>query len=166
MTAMGTTVYWAVLCLAIAAVLFAVEIFIPSGGLLGLLSAAALVTGVVLLFQVNTALGMAGAIASLVAVPVAVLLAMKLWPHTPIFRMLVLDDAQQRSDSDAPADAREPGALVGHTGTAVTDLRPSGMCVIDGKRLDCLSDHGLIESGTAVRVVRVDGRNILVRAES
>ncbi len=162
---MGTTVYWAVLCLAVAAVLFAVEIFIPSGGLLGLLSAAALVTGVVLLFQINTTLGLAGAIASLVAVPVAVMLAMKLWPHTPIFRLLVLSDAQQRSDEDAPPQAHEAGAMVGRTGTAVTDLRPSGMCVIDGKRLDCLSDQSLIEAGTSVRVVRIEGRNIMVRAD-
>lgn len=162
---MGTTVYWAVLCLAIAAVLFVVEIFIPSGGLLGLLSATALVTGVVLLFQVNTTLGLAGAIAALVAIPVAVMLALKFWPQTPIFRWMVLKEEQPRSDSDAPPEMREPDALVGRNGRASTDLRPSGMCVIDGRRMDCLSDHGLIEAGTPIRVVRVDGRNILVRAE-
>jgi membrane-bound serine protease (ClpP class) len=53
--------------------------------------------------------------------------------------------------------------FVGQSGTAVTDLRPAGTVVIDGRRVDAISDGEFIENGQTVRVLRAQGICIIVR---
>lgn len=161
---MDAVIYWALLFLAMAIILFVLEILIPSGGILGILSALSLIVGVIMLFRINTTLGMAGAIVSLVAVPIALMLAVKLWPHTPIFRLLVLNESQARATSDDAASAGPLADLLGREGIAATDLRPAGVCVIDGRRIDALADGPMIDAGRAVKVVHVEGITLKVRA--
>jgi membrane-bound serine protease (ClpP class) len=54
--------------------------------------------------------------------------------------------------------------LLHGTGTAVTQLRPSGVANINGQRVDVVTEGGLIERGAAVKVVAVEGSRIVVRA--
>jgi len=56
----------------------------------------------------------------------------------------------------------KPELLQG-TGTALTQLRPSGVALINGERVDVVTEGGLIERGTAVKVVMVEGARIVVR---
>lgn len=173
-------ILWAIVCLATALVLFFVEIFIPSGGIIGVAAAVSLIAGIVLLFQVDTMLGLVGAIVCVAAVPFLGMMAARVWPHTPVARMLTLKNPR-RSDIDESAldgqmegrpDGVSPTAhdamlkarsLVGVEGRAVTDLRPVGSCVIEGKRLECLAEGGMILSGARVRVMSADGMQVKVR---
>jgi len=157
---MNPYVFWAIVCLSLAVVIFFFELFLPSGGMLGFIATAALVTGIVLLFNVNTLLGLIGTLVALIAVPLLVLLAMRLWPHTPIFRWLVLKNPQQ-TDLNA-VGAGEPG-LVGAEGICLTELRPVGTCLVSGKRYDCISEDGILQTGTRIRVVSADGFQVKVR---
>ena len=52
--------------------------------------------------------------------------------------------------------------LIGRTGTARTDLRPSGKVQIDGKVHDAVSEQSFIVKGTTVRVVRYETGQIYV----
>jgi membrane-bound serine protease (ClpP class) len=52
--------------------------------------------------------------------------------------------------------------LLGKRGVALTDLRPSGAALIDGKRTDVLTEGSFIKRGTAVRVIRVEGSGVVV----
>jgi membrane-bound serine protease (ClpP class) len=54
--------------------------------------------------------------------------------------------------------------LLNGIGTAVTQLRPSGVATINGQRVDVVTEGGLIERGTPVKVVAVEGSRIVVRA--
>jgi len=54
--------------------------------------------------------------------------------------------------------------LLHATGAALSQLRPSGTANIDGQRVDVVTEGGLIEAGTAVKVVTVEGARIVVRA--
>jgi membrane-bound serine protease (ClpP class) len=54
------------------------------------------------------------------------------------------------------------GHLVGKSGVAVSDLRPSGIALIEGARLDVLGEGTFIHKGDAVRVVRIDTNSIIV----
>ena len=69
-------IIWAVLLLGVAVVLFFVEVFLPSHGLISLVAAVSLVAGIVLLFKVDTTLGLAGALLAIVCVPIFVVMAM------------------------------------------------------------------------------------------
>ena len=57
----------------------------------------------------------------------------------------------------------ETPELLNGTGVALTQLRPSGTASINGQRLDVVTEGGLIERGTAVKVVAVEGARIVVR---
>ncbi len=170
----GAYLAWALALLAVALALFVVEMFVPSGGLIGLLSALSLIGGIVLMFWEDTAFGLVAVVVVLFALPFAVGLALKVMPSTPFIRALTLGDPDPGEDDDAAghADAGlgvvgvgpHDHPLVGKTGKAVTNLRPVGVVVIEGRREECLAHGGMIESGQTVRVVSVDGMQIKVKA--
>lgn len=58
----------------------------------------------------------------------------------------------------------ERGQLLNQTGTALTQLRPSGVAIIAGHRVDVVAEGALIEKGEAVRVIAVEGSRVVVRA--
>jgi membrane-bound serine protease (ClpP class) len=58
----------------------------------------------------------------------------------------------------------EQTGLLHHTGTAVTNLRPSGTALIDGRRIDVVTEGAMVEPGSPVRVVAVEGMRVVVRA--
>ena len=57
----------------------------------------------------------------------------------------------------------EKPELLNGTGVALTQLRPSGTASIKGQRVDVVTEGGLIERGTAIKVVTVEGARIVVR---
>lgn len=154
---------WGVILLGIALALFFVEVIVPSGGIIGFLSAICMIVGVVMLFKFNTTLGLIGAIVSLLAIPFLFAFAIKVWPNTPIARLLMLKNPPRQDTQDDTG--KSPDQMVGMKGKAMTDLRPVGTCLIDGQRMQCLAVSGLIRSDSAIRVVSADGMEIKVRAE-
>jgi membrane-bound ClpP family serine protease len=155
---------WIVTLIAAAAVLFVLEILIPSGGLIGAAAFVSLVAAVVMMFMVDPVFGWIGLILSLFAVPAAVVLGLKVFPHTPVGKRLILADQQptdervRYSSDDAPASS-----LLGAEGVTVTGLRPVGTCKINGNRYECLAERGVIAANTTVKVVSVEGIEIKVR---
>jgi membrane-bound serine protease (ClpP class) len=51
----------------------------------------------------------------------------------------------------------------GKTGFSETLLRPSGRAIIEGKRIDVLTEGGFIEKEKKIKVIKVDGGKIIVR---
>jgi membrane-bound serine protease (ClpP class) len=163
---MEPTLGWALACFALALALFVVEVLLPSGGLLGIAALGAAGIGIGLLFAVNPTLGFAGLGATVAATPVLLFVAVKVFPHTPLARLLTLrnpEPARRGAGGTAETGRRR---LEGCVGRARTDLRPSGACDIEGERLDCVAEHGVIPRGTPVEVVRASGMEIRVRPVS
>ncbi|MBL8757974.1 MAG: NfeD family protein, partial [Phycisphaerae bacterium] len=102
--------------------------------------------------------------------PTFLFFGLRMMPHTPIGRMLVLssDREEEREGDDEPppraAGVAALAAMVGQEGVVVTDLRPVGTIRIGEKRYDALSELGMIRAGTAVRVTGVEGTELRVRA--
>lgn len=156
-----TLLLWAIVCLAIAAMLLVLELFIPSGGIIGIAAGAALIAGIVLLVLYDTHIGLMAAIGALLAVPFFVVAAIRIWPSTPIARLLTLSDHETPATS--PASTSDHDSLVGATGHALTDLRPVGVCQIGDRRLDCMADGTVIRAGSPVRVTSVEGMQVRVQ---
>ena len=55
-------------------------------------------------------------------------------------------------------------SMVGKLGETITVLRPSGTAIIEDERYDVVSEGGFINKGTRIRVTKVEGRRIVVRA--
>ena len=57
----------------------------------------------------------------------------------------------------------EKPELLNGTGTALTQLRPSGTAEINGQRVDVVTEGDLIERGAKLKVVAVEGSRVVVR---
>ncbi len=98
-----------------------------------------------------------------VLLPMVLALAVHLWPRTPMGKLLILKppDLDEIEPATAPLEH-----LLGQFGRTLTPLRPSGMVDFDGRRLDALSEEGLIPAGALVRAVQVRGHQLVVRTVS
>jgi membrane-bound ClpP family serine protease len=155
---------WSVLLLFIGLALVCVEVFVPSGGVLGFLSITCLVTGIGLAFYHRGAeVGFLFLAVTAVLVPVAIVVAFRYWPKTPMGRRLLLDVPTSRDvlpDSPRRQQLRE---LVGKRGVAKSLMMPSGAVVIGGQTFDALSEGIPIEAGQPIKVIEVRGTRVLVR---
>lgn len=157
----------AIVLLAIAVALFLLEFFVPSGGVLGFLSVCALVGFIVLLFREDQTWGLIGATVVLLAIPPAVMVAVKYYPDTRIARWLSLQN-EPMSESAQRGDAaievtQQTKAMIGKRGRSVTPLRPVGVCIIDGKRHDCIAEGGIIRADREIEVVDAEPLQLKVR---
>lgn len=160
------TLFWAVVLLLLGVVCLVLEMFLPSAGTLGLLSALSFIAAVVLGFTAGPRSGIAMTLAVTFIVPLFLAAAVRYWPHTPLGKMILLQ--RPRHDEVLPrTDAyRTHRTLVGKYGHAQSHLLPSGVVSIEGKTYDAVS-HGLpIDAGQSVRVVGLDTQRLVVRAET
>jgi len=86
-------------------------------------------------------------------------LSIKYFPQTKLGNQMILHKTLEGAQSSRNASVD----LVGREGVAQTVLRPSGMAVIDGHRLDVAAESGMIAPGTPIKVVAVEGTRIVVR---
>ncbi len=64
--------------------LLALELFIPSGGLLGVAAAASLICSIILGFMHSLAAGAVVMISSAIGIPALISLGLKIWPRTAL----------------------------------------------------------------------------------
>jgi membrane-bound ClpP family serine protease len=154
---------WAAILLAIGLTLAVLEVFVPSGGLLGFLSFLSMLAAVYLAFRHGpwSGVGMLGL--AVFAVPAGLIVALQWWPRTPMGRRILLplpkgDDVLPDSDK-----RRNLKLLVGKLGKARTLMLPSGAIDIEGTVVDALSEGMAIEAGSWVKVIEVRGTRVVVR---
>jgi membrane-bound ClpP family serine protease len=155
---------WPLLLLAFGLILLVTEAFIPSGGLIGLLALGFLGLSLYLAFTIPDApyLGWKFLAADLILIPVAMVVAIHLWPRTPLARRIFLA-APTPEEFDTATPKHRLDHLIGEFGRALTPMRPSGMVDFDGRRLDGLAEEGLIPAGALVRAIRIQSGVLIVR---
>lgn len=154
---------WAILLLVIGLALAVVEIFVPSGGLIGFLAFAAIVGAVLVAFMENSLTGLAILAISILGLPVVIALGLKWWPYTPIGKRVLLSAPE--SDDVLPDDPKRRAlkSLVGKVGRARSQMLPSGSVLIEGRTIDAVSEGLPIEPDQPVQVVAVHGMEVIVR---
>ena len=75
---------WAIILIVVGASLIVLELFIPSGGIIGFLSAASFVVAVIMGFQIDNNTGLAILGSALLTSGLMIALIIKYWHHTPI----------------------------------------------------------------------------------
>ena len=155
---------WPLLLLAIGLILLITEAFIPSGGLIGVLAIGCLVVSLYQAFSIpeDPSLGWKFLAAEIVLIPGAAMLAVYLWPRTPLAKRIFLPPPAPE-DMDTAHSRVRLDHLLGEFGRALTPLRPSGNVDFDGRRLEARAEEGLIEAGSLVRAVRVQSGVLIVR---
>jgi len=155
---------YVIILLLAGIILVILETLLPSGGILGVLATASLIGAIVLGFMQSPAAGWVVLLAVLICVPILVLLGLKALPGTPFGRRMILAEPQQDKGARGKAgvDDENFGSLKGKSGISVTELRPSGIAEINGKRYSVVSEGEMIEPSVEIFVKEVEGNNIII----
>lgn len=134
---------------AVGLALLVAEAMMP-GIIMGVVGFGALITSVVFGFTHHWAIG-AGQIV------LAVGLVM------PAFVIGLRRVTLKASLGEGGSFARDYSAYVDREGETQTELRPAGVVVIDGRKVDVVTAGEQIERGKRVRVTKVEGNRIVVK---
>jgi membrane-bound serine protease (ClpP class) len=141
----------------VGAGLLLLETILP-GFIAGILGIICLIAGVVMAYATFGArTGNLVALGVMAGLMVGTWIWLRYFPESRIARVFI----SQRVVGDLKVEKPE---LLDQVGVAQTNLRPSGMALIEGKRVDVVTEGPMIEKGTSVRVVAVEGLRVVVRA--
>jgi membrane-bound ClpP family serine protease len=157
---------WSLLLLLAGLGLLVLEAFVPSGGVIGVLSVLSIVASIVVAFMGGWHIGLIMLVTTMVVVPALMAAGVKWWPRTPIGRAIVLEPPASGDDVLPETERqRKLQSLVGRAGVAKTKMLPSGVVVIDGETYDAVGEGMAIEPGQGIRVTAVRTNRIVVRLE-
>jgi len=173
-TGASSPIIWAFIFIGIALILFFVELFVPSGGLLALIGALAVIGSLVAFFMHDANTGLIATAIYIVFGPILFWIVFKIWASSPLAKRMILggiveedsEEAMQKSQARFARRQEELQQLIGKEGNTITILRPVGVVRIDGQRIDAMAETGSIEADTAIKVVSVYDNQIKVRAIS
>ena len=156
------TLIWPAAILFLSVTLLVLEMFIPSGGILGFLSVVAMIASIVVAFH-NGGIdfGTGFLIVTTVVFPTMIVLVMRWWPQTPIGRR-ILNRPSDRAKNILPNDSRQIQQLIGKRGRSKCAMLPAGAIVVDGRTYDAITRGMPIEADQIVEVIEVSGNRIVV----
>ncbi len=100
---------------------------------------------------------------SLIATFGLTLLIMKSFPHTGLWKRVVL--ASSEKTQAGYTSAKDFSQYLGKLGETISILRPSGRAIIDGEIIDVITEGDFIDTHKVVVVTRVEGSKIFVSLE-
>lgn len=157
----------AMLFLVVGIGLLVLEFFVPSGGLLGLLCLVALVVSVWSAKQawygVKPGYWYTYLTLLICLIPSSLYGMVKFLQNSEYGNRVLLKGPSVEEVTPYVEEQRKLEAMVGKVGMAESELCPSGVCRIEGERIDCLSDGQLVERGLRIKVVGHRGQYPIVR---
>lgn len=141
-------------------VLLLVEALMPGFGVAGVSGVILVLVSIVLIsssfYQAVLIL-----VATIAVVALVVIALYKMGYGRGYIKSIVLNTEQKNSEGYvSTADYK---TLLGKKGVAVTPLRSAGTVLIDGKKVDAVSEGEFIEKDIEVEVIKVEGSRVVVR---
>ncbi len=134
-------------------------LIIPGFGFAGVMGLLSLVAGSYIAYtKLNLLMGLIVSLGSLIII----IFSLKLFPKTRIWKSLRLDKAETKKD-DFQSSSKDLEVLTGKEGISITPLRPTGTAIINGKRVDVVSEGIFITQNTSIKVISVEGNRVVVR---
>ncbi|NCA99510.1 MAG: hypothetical protein EOM70_09055 [Clostridia bacterium] len=139
--------------------LLLIEVFTPGFGIAGGGGIVLLITGIILTARTPfEAVIMAVILFILLAALLAIILRSA--KKGRLSRKLILWSSSNREAGFSTS--ADTSIWIGKEGVALSTLRPAGTAQFDNQRLDVVTEGAYIETGTKVRVIRAEGRRIVV----
>lgn len=134
------------------------EMIVPSGGILALLSIGIIGYSLYLVFTtVSTSIGITFVAVDAVLIPLALLVGLKLLAKSPAALKTSLS-----KESGVQSQSPELDKFMGAEGVAISDLRPSGTALLLDCRVDVVSRGEYIEKSSPIIVRAITGNQIIV----
>ena len=158
---------WDVALIMLALILIVLELFvIPGFGIAGVLGLAVLAYSTWRIFE-----GDAIAAFAYTSIVGGCLLAMLFWLFYTgkLGRILILSDSIGKSSRSPKvttnaAPLENLSHLVDKEGVALSDLRPAGIASFNNERVDVVTQGDFINANTPIKVLRIEGNRVVVKA--
>jgi membrane-bound serine protease (ClpP class) len=147
----------------IGLLLMAAELFVPSFGVLFVLSVTAMIAGIAMTFQGSPLRGLITLAAVFVLTPIAANILLQWLPRTPLGRKYFLTGTDEDATVASMPVNLELEQLRGRYGKTVSALRPAGITDFDGRRVDTMSEGTMIAAGQWVKCIDVKSGKVIVR---
>jgi membrane-bound ClpP family serine protease len=135
------------------------EFLIPSAGLLSILSIGLLGYSLFIVFTaVSTKIGFIILAADLVTMPILIIIGLKMIGRSRASLRQTLS-----SQEGVSVQSSQLESLITKEGTTVSFLRPAGIALIEGKRIDVVTRGEFIDKNLPVVVVAVTGNQVVVK---
>jgi len=145
--------FFSFLFIAIGLSCLFLELFIVSFGVLGTVGAGCCIFGIYGLFHQEQFLLAWIAILGTVG---GSFWSVRYWLKKMYHRTALQPDVSTRSNESIDR-------LLGTEGKTLSELRPAGIAIVDGKKVDVVSAGSFIPTGTPIRVVDTSGNRIVVQ---
>lgn len=147
----------------LAIIVFLVDLFIPTGGVLIGVTGVLAIGAIVLAFMHSVSTGVWMVIGTFLAIPLMFWAFVELWPKTPVGKRLIVTPEKAEEYVWSDAKNSDPKELVGALGTVVAELLPSGIVKVQDRKYEAITQGAPIEKGKTVKVVGLDlGRLVVV----
>ncbi len=156
----GYTEWWSVIIFIIGIVFLLIELAAPGFGVFGIAGLLSIFIGIVLAAP-TLALGVRTLAIALVALLIAIPVFFKLFGKLRFIQRFVLSTAETIERGYTHAESKID--LLGRTGKTQTVLRPSGIIILDGQRVDAVADGEFIDKHVPVKVIHVEGTRVIVQ---
>jgi membrane-bound serine protease (ClpP class) len=156
---MSSALHLPVILQLIGVLVIIAEIILPSGGILSLLATGLFGYSLYLVFtHISSSAGLVFITADLILIPVLVYFGIKFLAKSPVTLR-----ARLAKEDGVTSQSPEQEEFLGSKGRALTDLRPSGVALIDEERVDVVTRGEYIEKHTDIVVITVSGNQIVVK---
>ena len=156
---MNDSLLFPIILQLVGVVVIIAEIILPSGGILSIVALGVFGYSLFIVFnEISMIIGFSFVAADLILIPVLVIVGLKLLARSPVTLRKTLSRKEGVSSQSSELES-----YVGRQGNAVTDLRPAGIAVINGKRVDVVTRGEYLEKDSAIIVTAVTGNQIVVR---
>jgi membrane-bound ClpP family serine protease len=138
-----------------------IEMFSPGFGVSGSIGLVLLVVGI--LITASTAFeALVMFIILLIIVALALMVILRSARKGRLSRTLILNDELNKESGFTGTEELEH--YVDKEGIALSTLRPAGTAEFDGVKLDVVTDGEYVQIGTRVKIIKVEGRRIVVKS--
>lgn len=158
--------FYAFVLLALGLAFMILEVFIPSGGILGLGTFVSLTASVVFAYAAwyqhypQRFWGFVGIL--ILLIPATLGTTLYLLPHTRLGKNVILEAPDPDDVEPFPQEIARLQRLVGCRGRTLTLLNPGGLVLVNGERHHAFTERLLLEPNTEIEVLAVRGTRLLV----
>ena len=153
-----------VVCVLAGLGLLILEMFLPGFGIPGISGIVLMIISAILVWVEAGALAALGMMVVCIAlVAIALSIALKSASSGKLSKsQLILQDSVKNGEEKSSSE--DLSVFLGKEGVAHTVLRPSGIAEFSGVRLNVVSEGGYIAQNQAVKIEKIEGNRIVVRA--
>lgn len=158
--------FWAVIFLAVGTAIVVAEFFLPSGGLLGIISACCIFASTycayVEWYKADPGFFWTYITFEIFVIPTAIGVTLFYLPKTAMGKKILLAAPELQEVTPFAEEEARLTRHIGKRGKTLTMLNPGGMVLVDGERLHCFSEGMMIDPQTEVEIVKVSGTRVMV----